>query len=47
MENNKDKYKGFANAAEYVQDIHNRYAALKQKMPSISLILNKEKKVVS
>lgn len=27
MENNNDKYKGFANAAEYVQDIHARYAA--------------------
>ncbi len=27
MENNKDKYKGFANAAEYVQDIYARYAA--------------------
>ena len=31
MENNKDKYKGFANAAEYVQDIYNRYAAFEAK----------------
>ncbi len=27
MENNNNKYKGFANAAEYVQDIQTRYAA--------------------
>ena len=27
MENKKDKYKGFANAAEYIQDIEARYAA--------------------
>ncbi len=31
MENNKDKYKGFANAAEYIQDIEARYAAFEAK----------------